>query len=116
MKPITGWGIVPLFLALTASTVSAQMACQPMVGNVGLRDARIWIQTQAPCDAGIVCWADSMGNAPTAVHIADPKPLTRASANTAIFDLGGLVGRANGVIDPPSHAIHVWINRKAYYT
>ena len=90
MKPITGWGIAPLFLFWTASTVSAQMACQPMVGNVGLRDARIWLQTQAPCDAGIVCWADSMGNAPTAVHIADPKPLTRASANTAIFDLGGL--------------------------
>ena len=41
-----------------------------MVGHVGLRDARIWIQSEAPCRATIVCWADSMGDAPTEVLVA----------------------------------------------
>ena len=61
-----------------------------MVGHVGLRDVRIWIQAEAPCEATIVCWADSMGNAPTEVLLADEQRLIRAQANTATFDLGNL--------------------------
>ena len=61
-----------------------------MVGHVGLRDARIWIQSEAPCRATIVCWADSMGDAPTEVLVATEQELRRAHANTATFDLGDL--------------------------
>ena len=61
-----------------------------MVGHVGMRDARIWIQTQAPCTASLVCWADSMGNAPTDLNIIPDRQLDVSSANTTIFDVGGL--------------------------
>ncbi len=61
-----------------------------MVGHVGLRDARIWVQTQAPCTASLVCWADSMGNAPTEVTVLPEKRIESQTAHTAIFDVGGL--------------------------
>lgn len=84
--------IVFLLLALSAASHNtlAQLACQPMVGHTGLRDARIWIQTKAPCSATVVCWPDSLGDAPEAVLIPPVQELVPGKANTAIFDLGGL--------------------------
>ncbi len=78
------------FLSCLPLSMLGQLATQPMVGHTGLRDVRIWIQTKAPCNATVVCWPDSMGNAPTEVKIAQEQVLTSASANTATFDLGGL--------------------------
>ena len=82
--------LLSFFLLSLASTGAAQLACQPMVGHVGMRDARIWIQSAAPCQAALVCWADSMGNAPTEVVVAAEQDLSREHAHTATFDLGGL--------------------------
>jgi len=90
MQRIFSWGILPFFLFVFSSALEAQLASQPMVGHVGLRDARIWIQTTAPCVATLVCWADSMGNAPTEVQVMDEQALEAHHANTAIFDVGGL--------------------------
>ncbi|MBL6619446.1 MAG: hypothetical protein ISP54_03725, partial [Flavobacteriales bacterium] len=89
MKPTSGWGALAALLTLLPSLLTAQLACQPMVGHVGLRDARIWVQTQAPCTASLVCWADSMGNAPTEVTVLPEKRIETQSARTAIFDVGG---------------------------
>ena len=82
--------VVLAISAMLSTPAMAQMACQPMVGHTGLRDARIWIQTKAPCTATLVCWADSMGNAPTLVKVLPEQKLEEASANTATFDVGGL--------------------------
>ncbi len=89
MKPISNGGALTALLLFPA-LLSAQLACQPMVGHVGLRDARIWIQTQAPCTASLVCWADSMGNAPTELTVVPEQRLVAETANTAIFDVGEL--------------------------
>ncbi len=90
MKCIAPRFSLSFFFLSLAYLSAAQLACQPMVGHVGLRDVRIWIQAEAPCEATIVCWADSMGNAPTEVLLADEQRLIRAQANTATFDLGNL--------------------------
>ena len=67
----------------------AQLACQPMVGHVGLRDARIWIQAEDVAKGQIECW---VADAPqsTEVHRSDVQMLKNGRANTATFDLGGL--------------------------
>ena len=90
MKSNIGQGIAIALLSLSPCLADAQLACQPMVGHVGLRDARIWVQTQAPCTASVVCWADSMGNAPTEVTVVPERTLSADAAHTAIFDVGGL--------------------------
>ena len=67
----------------------AQLACQPMVGHVGLRDARIWIQSEDAGKGQIECWsADAMRS--TEVHRSDVQILNSTRANTATFDVGGL--------------------------
>jgi len=67
----------------------AQLACQPMVGHVGLRDARIWIQAEDVAKGQIECW---VADAPqsTEVHRSDVQMLKTGRANTATFNLGGL--------------------------
>ena len=83
--------LLPLFLLIAPASLLAQLACQPMVGHVGLRDVRIWIQSEAAGTAHIEC-------RPAASDVEDgsdilrslPRDLVPASAHTATFDLGGL--------------------------
>ena len=77
-------------LALISWNAAAQLACQPMVGHVGLRDARIWIQTEGPCSASLQCWANSLEKAPKTAHAAQDQELTAGGAYTATFDVGHL--------------------------
>ena len=63
------------FLFLLQVGLHAQLACQPMVGHVGLRDARIWIQSENAAKGQIEYWsADAMRS--TEAHrsdvVADP--------------------------------------------
>ena len=77
------------FLFLLQVGLHAQLACQPMVGHVGLRDARIWIQSENAAKGQIEYWsADAMRS--TEAHRSDVQMLNSTRANTAIFDVGGL--------------------------
>lgn len=81
--------LLPL-LGLAPLMAQAQLACQPMVGHVGLRDARIWVQSEAPCRAAILCWADSLGTEPKEWMMSEEQVMHHGRAHSAIFDLGGL--------------------------
>ena len=83
-----------ILLALLSCSLPAlllgQAACQPMVGHVGLRDARIWMQADRAGDVRIECWADSI-DAPTDADIRSAHGrIEAADAWTHTFDLGGL--------------------------
>ena len=83
--------LLPLFLLIVPGPLLAQLTCQPMVGHVGLRDARIWIQAESAGTAFIAC-------RPEASDVDDgsdilrslPQELAPTSAHTATFDIGGL--------------------------
>ncbi|MEC8758256.1 MAG: alkaline phosphatase family protein, partial [Bacteroidota bacterium] len=83
--------LLPLFLQIAPASLLAQLACQPMVGHVGLRDVRIWIQTEAAGTAHIECRpAASDAKDGSDILRSLPRDLVPTSAHTATFDLGGL--------------------------
>lgn len=77
-------------LCLQTMLLCAQLTCQPMVGHVGLRDARIWIQSQGPAIGQVECWPDSLPQCPANPVVSVPMSLTADGAFTAVFNLGGL--------------------------
>lgn len=77
-------------LCLQSVVLFAQLACQPMVGHVGLRDARIWIQSQGPAIGQVECWPDSLPHCPANPQVSASLSLTADAAFTTVFDLGGL--------------------------
>ncbi len=61
-----------------------------MVGHVGLRDARVWIQAEKMAKAQLECWPAEGQLDPEDVQRSDIQVLKPSSAHTATFDLGGL--------------------------
>jgi alkaline phosphatase D len=83
--------LLPLLLLIVPGPLLAQLTCQPMVGHVGLRDARIWIQAESAGTALIECRpAPSDVRDGSDILRSLPQELAPASAHTATFDLGGL--------------------------
>ena len=80
------------FLSLLAapSLLFGQAACQPMVGHVGMRDVRIWTQTESAGTVRLECWPDSLPTAPESpLHMASGET-SAGSAFAHTFDVGGL--------------------------
>ncbi|RPG80141.1 MAG: alkaline phosphatase family protein [Crocinitomicaceae bacterium TMED114] len=79
-----------LLLLCHPCVLLGQAACQPMVGHVGLRDARIWMQATQEGHVLLECWADSL-DAPSAadLHSASGEVLA-LNAWTHTFVVGGL--------------------------
>lgn len=75
----------PVFSAL------AQLATQPMVGHVGLRDARIWLQSEVPGDMSIECWPSDASPTPSTLIRSTTREARPQSGHTAIVEVGGLL-------------------------
>jgi len=82
---------LPFCLFIGHAAVLAQLVCQPMVGHVGLRNARIWIQAESDGVAHIECWSEAspQSGGDKVLHSVSTT-LESTSAHTATFDIGGL--------------------------
>lgn len=67
-----------------------QLTSQPMVGHVGLTDARIWVQVEEETKVQIEYWPDSLGMEPAETELTGHVLLKEERGYTGIVDVQGL--------------------------